>query len=286
MRRLLPFVALGIGVFLVMGLTCNGTPTITLVEASATVVDGADIVMLTVTATDPDGDPLTFTWTAPSGTFDTTTGDTVYWTPPTVTATETVTVTVTAEDGNGGSAVGTVDVDVHPYVVIGDKDQVPHWPFNGSAADYTRAQYLYHDSEITRNDTIFRVSLMPYTPTPNWGAFDDFEMYLCPTARMDLQDTFALNYGTNTPTLVYSNTHLTYGNEDEDRWFWFDLDTPFAYDGGDLLLEMFWEGDSDVTVRTCGWNTQYYRENYTHVKGREIEPPNMLCLHLKLTFLN
>ena len=57
-------------------------------------------------------------------------------------------------------------------------------------------------------------------------------------------------------------------------------------DGGDLLLEMFWEGDSDVTVRTCGWNTQHYRENYTHVKGREIEPPKMLCLHLKLTFVN
>jgi peptidoglycan-associated lipoprotein len=65
---------------------------------------------LTADANDPDGDPLTYQWTAPTGTLDQATTPKPIWTAPMVEGP--VPVTVTVNDGRGGTASDTVTIQV------------------------------------------------------------------------------------------------------------------------------------------------------------------------------
>jgi protocatechuate 3,4-dioxygenase beta subunit len=88
--------------------------------ATPSSVTGPSPVQLSVTAADPDNDPLTYAWTqepaSPAGSFNTTTTSTPTWTAPTVNAAATFTLRVTVTDGKGGSAQGVVQVQVAPPV--------------------------------------------------------------------------------------------------------------------------------------------------------------------------
>jgi len=70
----------------------------------------------TATATDPDGDPVTYLWTAPTGTFSAPNAQNTTWTAPNQTGN--VPLTVTATDGRGGSATATVTVQVVQRVTL------------------------------------------------------------------------------------------------------------------------------------------------------------------------
>ncbi len=61
-------------------------------------------------AQDPDGDPLTYRWSAPSGTFANPTDRQTVWTAPNQEGA--VPVTVTVNDGRGGTASDTVTIQV------------------------------------------------------------------------------------------------------------------------------------------------------------------------------
>jgi outer membrane protein OmpA-like peptidoglycan-associated protein len=65
---------------------------------------------LTARGQDPDGDTLTYRWTAPSGSFATPAAAITQWTAPN--AEGNVTSTVTVDDGKGGTASATVTVNV------------------------------------------------------------------------------------------------------------------------------------------------------------------------------
>jgi peptidoglycan-associated lipoprotein len=65
---------------------------------------------LTATATDPDGDPVTFEWTVPQGTLSSSTVPNTVWTAPNTPGN--VTATVTARDNRGGVAASTVGLQV------------------------------------------------------------------------------------------------------------------------------------------------------------------------------
>lgn len=97
--------ALAVALLGTFGCDSNHAPVLAGITVSAdTCVPGGTIV-LRITATDADGDPVTFTWTVTAGTLSRTTGDTVVWTAPT--APGAATVTVVGSDGKGGTDTAT-----------------------------------------------------------------------------------------------------------------------------------------------------------------------------------
>jgi outer membrane protein OmpA-like peptidoglycan-associated protein len=85
--------------------SCSANPTHT--------IDGSgDAVVIRADASDPDGDPLTYAWTATGGTVDGT-GSQVRWTAAGA-ALGAYTITSRVSDGRGGTASCAVDVTIDP----------------------------------------------------------------------------------------------------------------------------------------------------------------------------
>ncbi len=92
------------------------------VDRDAVVTWGRAIV--TVAASDPDGDALTYIWGATAGALDALEGEGPYgWTAPEVRGPATITVTV--QDGQGGEAEATVDIGVMGWVDSAAANGIP-----------------------------------------------------------------------------------------------------------------------------------------------------------------
>ena len=87
----------------------NRPPTVRAACDPCTVQVGANSTV-TATAQDPDGDPLTYRWTAPTGTFANQANRQTAWTAPQQEGP--VPVTVTVNDGRGGTASDSVTIQV------------------------------------------------------------------------------------------------------------------------------------------------------------------------------
>jgi hypothetical protein len=85
----------------------NQPPTISSLTADPTAVPAGGTSTITCTASDPDGDPLTYSWSATGGTISGS-GSQVTWTAPQTIGTYTIICTVS--DGKGGTAEESVDV--------------------------------------------------------------------------------------------------------------------------------------------------------------------------------
>ncbi|PKP02907.1 MAG: hypothetical protein CVU14_02655 [Bacteroidetes bacterium HGW-Bacteroidetes-9] len=81
----------------------NKNPTVTSVVVNPASVNANGIASVTVTASDPDNDPLTYSYTVTGGAI-TGSGPAVSWTAPAAEGAHSITVTVS--DGNGGQATG------------------------------------------------------------------------------------------------------------------------------------------------------------------------------------
>ncbi len=92
----------------------NQPPTITDLSANPAqiFVSSGESAAIAVTASDSDGDPLSYSWSATSG-FLTGAGASVTYTAASCCA-GVQTITVTVSDGRGGSAQQSVNVDVRP----------------------------------------------------------------------------------------------------------------------------------------------------------------------------
>jgi len=93
----------------------NRPPVISSLTVSPQDVGPGGTATVTCSASDPDGDPLTYQWTAPGGTF-TGSGASVTWTAPPATGTYVVTCTV--DDGQGGTATQSVPVYVSASEIV------------------------------------------------------------------------------------------------------------------------------------------------------------------------
>ena len=90
-------------------ITNNNSPICTSISGPGTVHIGS-VSQYTANASDPDGDNLTYSWSAPSGTFNPNNQRIVNWTAPITTGT--VVLTANISDGRGGTTSCTRSVNV------------------------------------------------------------------------------------------------------------------------------------------------------------------------------
>ncbi|MCP4129911.1 MAG: hypothetical protein GY754_02735 [bacterium] len=88
----------------------NNAPTITSVTADTNPVLAGKTASLTVVASDPEGDTLSYLWASKDGSFDNLVGTTVNWTAPGIAGTYPVIVTVT--DEHGFETTASIDIVV------------------------------------------------------------------------------------------------------------------------------------------------------------------------------
>jgi hypothetical protein len=96
----------------------NSSPALTGPTAQAADVNSGASVALSATATDPDGDTLTYAWTqtpaSPAGTFSDASSASPTWKAPEVTTATSFQLSLTVSDGKDGTAQGGVTVMVRP----------------------------------------------------------------------------------------------------------------------------------------------------------------------------
>ena len=96
-------------VWTIVGCSGNSPPQITDLSAQPTTVARGEVSASSCTATDPDGDTLTYSWISTGGSISGT-GSSVTWTAPSTLGIYTVTVTVS--DGKGGTVARSVSITV------------------------------------------------------------------------------------------------------------------------------------------------------------------------------
>ena len=121
----------------------NTPPVIASVVAADPVVPPVGSTTVTCTATDPDGDTLTYTWSAPEGGSISGSGASVTWHAPS--GEDTYTVEVTVSDGQGGTDDGSTNIVVVTVVTKPPAGQDSNW--------------WWYDYEITSGNLIITYSM-------------------------------------------------------------------------------------------------------------------------------
>ncbi|MDD4409876.1 MAG: hypothetical protein PHW52_04485, partial [Candidatus Pacebacteria bacterium] len=91
----------------------NNNPVVSV--SGPTTVNSGELITATAVASDPDGDPLTYSWYASEGAVSNPTGTTTTVTTPTyITSPVDMVIRITVNDGRGGTASATLNVRVMP----------------------------------------------------------------------------------------------------------------------------------------------------------------------------
>ncbi len=153
----------------------NIAPTMGIVYQSTDAADGGEVVLLHASATDPEGQPLTWTWKASDGAFsdqvDQVGFSDVRWTAPAIPGVG-CTITATATDPGGASASFVFKVQVQGRGRIAGKvsrlsnrGPVPPHYIEGRATAARRYGWLAGVSEKLKDDCRFDAALVALTVT-------------------------------------------------------------------------------------------------------------------------
>ncbi len=182
MKRSLVIVSL---IVIAIGIDCqkNHPPIINSIIANPDSVNPGQGTTLTADANDPDGDALTYTWSATSGNLSSTTGQSVNWTAPSDTGRYTINLVVEDPEGAKDEASKTIRVyraqDTQPptvsitYPSNNDTIRVPSIKIAASATDNVGVKRVefYVDNNLIGQDSISPYeqnwSIVPY---PNGSA--------------------------------------------------------------------------------------------------------------------
>ena len=108
------------------------------IQANPPALEPGQTTNLSAPATDPDGDTITYTWTAPAGTFSSQNGMNTTWTAPNQEGN--YPLTVTANDGRGGTATNSITIPVMRRAPITFEDV--HFDFDMSTLKPEAIQIL------------------------------------------------------------------------------------------------------------------------------------------------
>ena len=141
----------------------NEPPTVT-ARCNPTMVQVDDRSTCVADAQDPDGDPLTYRWSAPTGTLDLPAGQQTPWTAPGEPGPVPISVTVT--DGRGGSASDTVTVQVASPPPPPKKEFVfedVHFDFDRSTLRPSAVQVLDEAVQALEEDPALQIEIEGHT---------------------------------------------------------------------------------------------------------------------------
>ena len=128
---------------------------------------------LGVSASDPDGDSLTYNWTVTGGTIDDTSAQNINWTTPSTYGNYIISVTVS--DGKGGEDSKSEDIYVHFYYDLLEEAESASW--HNSTGDYhlwnvglgdSRGFACYRTNITLEDDNIYPKVLEAH---PQWRTF-------------------------------------------------------------------------------------------------------------------
>jgi len=155
----------------------NNPPEITDLTVSATSVQQGGTVDLSCSATDIDGDSLTYSWISTGGNLSTTTGSNIVWTAPNINDTYTITVTVSdGQDSDTDSKVITVTDSLEIVLVQGGTYQMGDH-FNEGSIDETPlhsvtvSDFYMGVCEVTQSEWI------TYMPAKDWSSYGTGDNY-------------------------------------------------------------------------------------------------------------
>lgn len=103
-------------------------------------------------ASDPDGDAITYRWSAPQGTFSSTSAASTSWTAPSQIGSVTLTVTVT--DTRGASATATASVNVLSQDTLSAGDRLTPGQYLQSTNNRFRLVYQTDGNLVLYDDTL------------------------------------------------------------------------------------------------------------------------------------
>ncbi|MEK6571219.1 MAG: LamG-like jellyroll fold domain-containing protein, partial [Bacteroidota bacterium] len=191
-------------------LSINHPPVVSKLSARPRKIDLGATSQLTCTATDPDGDPLSYTWTSAQGSISGN-GSTVTWAAPGVEGNYFVVCTV--DDGRGGTVTDSIGIVVRDFSRNQTGDLVAYYPFNGNAVDA---------SGNSHNGTVYGATLTnERLGNPNSAYyFDGTTSYIqVPnSSSLNFQQSISINYWMNLGAFYNREQYpISHGNW-ENRW--------------------------------------------------------------------
>ena len=138
----------------------NRPPTVT-AQCDPCLVEPGGVSTVTATAQDPDGDKLTYLWSAPSGKFQNPADVKTQWTAGQQEGT--VPVTVTVEDGRGGKAQANVNIQVQRPPVKQYTFEDVHFDFDRSTLRAEAQRVLDEAVKAMQADPALRLQIEGHT---------------------------------------------------------------------------------------------------------------------------